>query len=150
MLSLDGAIDIHVHSSPEVFGRIGDAIEIAKRCEAAGMRAVVFKAHHEGTTTRAYHANRELRSLTALGGLVLNDFVGGINPVAVKAALDQGAKIIWAPTMHSKHHEETFGGRGTGRLDRALSRRQPRRDGAALSSRRSRGDGRRLRTDGRP
>ena len=77
------------------------------------MRAVVFKAHHEGTTTRAYHANRELRNLTALGGLVLNDFIGGINPVAVKAALDQGAKIIWAPTMHSKHHEETFGGRGT-------------------------------------
>ena len=113
MLSLDGAIDIHVHSSPEVFGRIGDAVEIARRCEAAGMRAVVFKAHHEGTTTRAYHANRELRNLTALGGLVLNDFVGGINPVAVKAALDQGAKIIWAPTMHSKHHEETFGGRGT-------------------------------------
>jgi len=113
MLSLDGAIDIHVHSSPEVFGRIGDAIEIARRCEAAGMRAVVFKAHHEGTTTRAYHANRELRNLTALGGLVLNDFVGGINPVAAKAALDQGAKIIWAPTMHSKHHEETFGGRGT-------------------------------------
>ena len=33
--------------------------------------------------------------------------------MAVKAALDQGAKIIWAPTMHSKHHEETFGGRGT-------------------------------------
>ena len=113
MLTLEGAIDIHVHSSPEVFGRIGDAVEIAKRCEAAGMRAVVFKAHHEGTTTRAYHANRELRNLTALGGLVLNDFVGGINPVAVKAALDQGAKIIWAPTMHSKHHEETFGGRGT-------------------------------------
>ena len=113
MLTLEGAIDIHVHSSPEVFGRIGDAVEIAKRCEAAGMRAVVFKAHHEGTTTRAYHANRELRNLTALGGLVLNDFVGGINPVAVKAALDQGARIIWAPTMHSKHHEETFGGRGT-------------------------------------
>jgi hypothetical protein len=77
------------------------------------MRAVVFKAHHEGTTTRAYHANRELRNLTALGGLVLNDFVGGINPVAVKTALDQGARIIWAPTMHSRHHEVTFGGRGT-------------------------------------
>ena len=112
MLSLEGAIDMHVHSSPEVFGRIGDAVEIAKRCEAAGMRAVVFKAHHEGTMTRAYFANRELSNLTALGGLVLNDFVGGINPTAVRVALDQGAKIIWAPTMHSKHHEDTFG-RGT-------------------------------------
>lgn len=112
MLSLEGAIDLHVHSAPEVFGRIGDAVEIAKRCEAAGMRAVVFKAHHEGTMTRAYYANQQLRSLTSFGGLVLNDFVGGINPTAAKVALDQGAKIIWAPTMHSKHHEETFG-RGT-------------------------------------
>ena len=42
MLSLEGAIDVHVHSSPEVFGRIGDAIEISRRCEAAGMRASVF------------------------------------------------------------------------------------------------------------
>jgi hypothetical protein len=112
MLSLEGAIDLHVHSTPEVFGRIGDAGQIAKRCEAAGMRAVVFKAHHEGTMTRAYHANQQLQSLTAFGGLVLNDFVGGINPTAVQAALALGAKIVWAPTMHSRHHEETFG-RGT-------------------------------------
>ena len=82
MLSLEGAIDLHVHSAPEVFGRIGDAVQIAKRCEAAGMRAVVFKAHHEGTMTRAYYANQQLQHLTAFGGLVLNDFVGGINPTA--------------------------------------------------------------------
>src|SRR5581483_6409471 len=112
MLSLEGAIDLHVHSAPEVFGRIGDAVDIARRCEAAGMRAVVFKAHHEGTTTRAYYARQQLRDLVPLGGLVLNDFVGGINPTAVKVALDQGAKIIWGPTMHSRHHAETFG-RGT-------------------------------------
>jgi hypothetical protein len=93
------------------------------------MRAVVFKAHHEGTTTRAYHANRELRNLTALGGLVLNDFVGGINPVAVKAALDQGARIIWAPTMHSRHHEETFGGRGTYGIKRQTDEGTIRRPG---------------------
>src|SRR5262249_30333526 len=106
------ADDLHVPSNPEAFGRIGDAVEIGKRCDGAGMRAVVFKAHHEGTMTRAYHANQQLRSLTAFGGLVLNDFVGGINPTAAKAALDLGAKIVWAPTMHSRHHEETFG-RGT-------------------------------------
>jgi|RhiMetdeSRZDD1v2_1073273.scaffolds.fasta_scaffold182165_5 Family of unknown function (DUF6282) len=44
MLSLEGAIDLHVHAAPEVFGRIGDAVQIGKRCEAAGMRAVVFMA----------------------------------------------------------------------------------------------------------
>ena len=112
MLSLEGAIDLHIHSAPEVFGRIGDSLQIAKRCEAAGMRAVVFKAHHEGTMTRAYFNNQQLQNLRVFGGLVLNDFVGGINPTAARVALDQGAKIIWAPTMHSRHHEETFG-RGT-------------------------------------
>jgi hypothetical protein len=112
VLSLEGAIDFHVHSDPELFGRIGDAVEIARRCEAAGMRAVVFKAHHEGTMTRAYFANRQVAGFRAFGGLVLNDFVGGINPTAVQAALDMGARVIWAPTMHSKHHEDTFG-RGT-------------------------------------
>jgi len=117
MLSLEGAIDLHIHSAPEVFGRIGDSLQIAKRCEAAGMRAVVFKAHHEGTMTRAYFNNQQLQNLKVFGGLVLNDFVGGINPTAARVALDQGAKIIWAPTMHSKHHEETFG-RGTYGLKR--------------------------------
>jgi hypothetical protein len=112
MLSLEGAIDVHIHCAPEVFGRIGDAVEIAKRCEAAGMRGVVFKAHNEPTMTRAYFANQQLQNLQTFGGLVLNDFVGGINPTAAKVALDLGAKIIWAPTMHSRHHEETFG-RGT-------------------------------------
>jgi hypothetical protein len=112
VLSLEGAVDVHVHADPELFGRIGDAVEVARRCEAAGMRAIVFKAHHEGTMTRAHFANRELTTLRAYGGLVLNDFVGGINPTAVQAALELGARIIWAPTMHSRHHEETFG-RGT-------------------------------------
>ena len=109
MLSLEGAVDVHVHADPELFGRIGDAVEVARRCEAAGMRALVFKAHHEGTMTRAHFANRQLTTLRAYGGLVLNDFVGGINPTAVQAALELGARIIWAPTMHSRHHEETFG-----------------------------------------
>ena len=112
MLTLEGAIDFHVHADPELFGRIGDAVEIARRCAAAGMRALVFKAHHEGTMTRAYFVNRQVGNVQAFGGLVLNDFVGGINPTAVQAALDMGARVIWAPTMHSKHHEDTFG-RGT-------------------------------------
>jgi hypothetical protein len=112
MLGLAGAIDMHIHSGPDLFERVGDSLEIAKRCEAAGMRAVVFKAHHEGTMTRAYFCNKQLENLKVFGGFTLNDFTGGINPTAAKLALDLGAKIIWAPTMHSKYHEEIFG-RGT-------------------------------------
>lgn len=112
MLGLAGAIDMHIHSGPDLFERVGDSLEIAKRCEIAGMRAVVFKAHHEGTMTRAYFCNKQLENLKVFGGFTLNDYTGGINPTAAKLALDLGAKIIWGPTMHSKHHEETFG-RGT-------------------------------------
>jgi len=125
MLTLEGAIDFHVHADPELFGRIGDAVEIARRCAAAGMRALVFKAHHEGTMTRAYFVNRQVGSVQAFGGLVLNDFVGGINPTAVQAALDMGARVIWAPTMHSKHHEDTFG-RGTYGIKRQTHRARSR------------------------
>jgi hypothetical protein len=112
MLGLADAIDMHIHSGPDLFDRVGDSLEIAKRCERAGMRAVVFKAHHEGTMTRAHFCNQQLEYLKVFGGLTLNDFTGGLNPTAAKLALDLGAKIVWGPTMHSKHHEETFG-RGT-------------------------------------
>ncbi len=112
MIGLVGAIDMHIHSGPDLFERVGDSLAIAKRCEAVGMRAVVFKAHHEGTMTRAHFCNPQLESLKVFGGFTLNDYTGGINPTAVKLALDLGAKIIWGPTMHSKYHEQIFG-RGT-------------------------------------
>lgn len=35
MLSLEGAIDLHVHAAPEVFSRIGDAVQIGKRLGCA-------------------------------------------------------------------------------------------------------------------
>src|SRR4030042_375767 len=41
MLGLAGAIDMHLHSGPHLFDRGGDSLEIAKRCEAAGLGAVV-------------------------------------------------------------------------------------------------------------
>ncbi|MGB2783636.1 MAG: DUF6282 family protein [Atribacterota bacterium] len=44
------------------------------------------------------------------GGVVLNRYVGGINPYAVEIAIRLGAKIIWMPTQWAKHHiEDTFG-----------------------------------------
>src|SRR5262249_46258278 len=41
--------------------------------------------------------------------ITLNQFGGGINPVAVAAALDTGAKIVWMPTMHADHHIKLLG-----------------------------------------
>ncbi len=109
MLGLEGAIDIHVHAAPELFNRVGDAVDIAVQAAEHGMAGLVFKAHHEPTMTRAYYAQRQVPEVELYGGIVLNEFVGGINPSAVAAALHQGARIVWGPTMHAREHVEDLG-----------------------------------------
>jgi hypothetical protein len=109
MIPLDDAIDIHLHAGPELFKRSGDAVDFARRAQEAGMAGLVFKAHHEGTMTRAYFAMQQVPGIRLWGGIVLNAFIGGINPVAVAAALQDGARIVWGPTMHSNHHVCHFG-----------------------------------------
>ena len=49
---LQGACDIHIHSSPDVFVRLYDHIDVAKQARDAGMRAVLMKCHHQGTADR--------------------------------------------------------------------------------------------------
>src|SRR6266487_3983596 len=42
---VEGAIDFHVHSAPDVFGRVVSDIEVAQAAAAAKMRAIVLKNH---------------------------------------------------------------------------------------------------------
>jgi uncharacterized protein DUF6282 len=109
VITLEGAYDVHVHAAPELFPRIGDAVDFARAARAAGRAGLVFKAHHESTVTRAYHTSLQVPGIELYGGIVLNEFVGGVNPPAVAAALHQGARIVWGPTMHAKHHVESLG-----------------------------------------
>ena len=109
MITLEDAIDIHVHAGPELFARLGDAVDFATAARDAGMAGLVFKAHHESTVTRAYFTSLQVPGIDLYGGVVLNDFIGGVNPTAVAAALHQGARIVWGPTMHAKHHVEVLG-----------------------------------------
>jgi hypothetical protein len=109
MFDIAGAIDIHVHAGPELFTRLGDAFDIARRARDAGMGGIVLKCHHESTVARAYFTRKVVEDIGVWGGITLNQFVGGINPVAVAAALDSGAKIVWMPTMHADHHIKLLG-----------------------------------------
>jgi hypothetical protein len=109
LITLEGAYDIHIHAAPELFKRIGDCVDFAGAARDAGMAGVVFKAHHEPTATRAYYTGMMVPGIEIYGGVVLNDFIGGVNPTAVGAALHQGARIIWGPTMHANHHVEVLG-----------------------------------------
>lgn len=109
MFDLNGAIDSHVHAGPELFTRSGDAVDFAHAARAAGMAGLLFKAHHESTVTRAQHAARAVPGIELYGGIVLNGFVGGINPLAVAAALSLGARMVWGPTLHAAHHVRRLG-----------------------------------------
>ncbi len=108
-VDMTGVCDLHVHSAPCLFERLGDDIELAENMESAGYAAVVFKSHHESTVGRAAIATKRLTSIKVFGGLVLNRYVGGINPAAAESALYMGAKVIWMPSMHTRRHAEFHG-----------------------------------------
>src|SRR5207245_346417 len=62
---------------------------------------------------RAFLVSRIVPEIPVYGGLVLNETVGGLNPAAVRLAINMGAKQIWMPTRsaenHRRHHGMTGG-----------------------------------------
>jgi hypothetical protein len=102
----EGLVDTHVHSAPDVVPRELSDLELARQATDAGHRAVVLKSHHSITATRATLVNEALGGGTeVLGGVVLNlHATGGINPYAVRTALDLGARVVWMPTFTSANH----------------------------------------------
>lgn len=106
---LENAIDIHVHSSPDVDPRRYDDIELAREAARAGMAAVLLKSHQNSTVERAILASKIVPEIRVLGGLVLNQTVGGLNPEAVRVALALGARQIWMPTRSALNHRRHYG-----------------------------------------
>lgn len=98
---LEGAIDLHIHSAPDVYPRILNDIELARQAKEMGMRAIVIKNHFAPTPDRAQLASAEA-DFPVFGGIALNLSVGELNHHAVEVALKLGAKIVWLPTLHSQ------------------------------------------------
>jgi Family of unknown function (DUF6282) len=115
---LEGAMDLHVHCAPSFFTRWGDGLDVARSCEQAGMAGVLLKAHEGSTVAAAAVLDRLSPSLRVLGGVVLNRYVGGINPAAVEAALRLGGRCIWFPTVDADAHARAFGATGAYPLQR--------------------------------
>ena len=108
-----GAIDFHVHSGPDVFGRGLLDSEVAAAAARAGMRGLVLKNHVTSTADRAYLVMRSVPGIEVFGGIVLNGAVGGINPVAVEwmHRMEGGrGKVVWLPTFEAAAHIAVFGG----------------------------------------
>ncbi len=97
---LEGSIDIHIHSAPDVYVRILNDIELARQAKEMGMRAILIKNHFALTADRAQLASDEA-DFPVFGGIALNHSVGGLNWYAVDVALKLGAKIVWLPTLHA-------------------------------------------------
>jgi hypothetical protein len=78
-------------------------LEAATYARDVGMSAIVFKPLEFPTMDRAYAAERAVPGIKVFGGIVLDHAVGGLNPEAVEAAIQRGAKIIWMPLFDSLH-----------------------------------------------
>jgi Family of unknown function (DUF6282) len=118
-IDIQGAVDVHVHSEPDLFPRIADDVGVASHAASMGFRALSLKCHSERTTSRAYLTEQLVPGIQVVGGIVLNRAVGGINPYAVQAALQLGAKHVWMPTVDAANHARTFG--STGAYDKQAS-----------------------------
>lgn len=116
-ISIAGFYDLHIHSAPAPFVRIGDSEDIARWCAEAGMAGICIKSHFESTVSKVHHARRHIvpdfPDFKIFSAIALNRGVGGVNPGAVELALEQGAKIVWLPTMDAAAHAAAFGGVGT-------------------------------------
>jgi hypothetical protein len=99
---LRGAVDLHIHTAPDIFPRSVDAIEAADEAKAAGMAAIAVKSHSTDTSARAETASRRT-GFPVVGGVALNYPVGGLNPHAVQESARQGGRIVWLPTLAARH-----------------------------------------------
>lgn len=100
---LAGAIDVHIHTQPDIFERKLSDVEAAQQAKRAGMKAIVIKNHVTMTADRAQLANM-LTNFPVFGGIVLNYTVGALNLHAVETAIGFGAKEIWMPTIHAENY----------------------------------------------
>jgi len=111
--SLAGVIDLHAHVAPESaalnFKRSLDAFEAAQIAKIYGMRGIVLKEHQTETASWAYLVSRMVPGIEVFGGIVLNRYVGGINPAAVEAmALTRGGrgKVVYMPTTDAEYRSK--------------------------------------------
>jgi hypothetical protein len=101
---LEGAVDLHVHSAPDVDIRRFNDIELAHEAARAGMGAILIKSHQNSTVERAWLVSKPVTGIRVFGELVLNETVGRLNPVAVRLAVTMGGKQIWMPTRSARNH----------------------------------------------
>lgn len=114
-----GVVDTHYHVGPELIVRRYDVKSLADVAAPFGA-TLVLKNHTYHTTPLAALARRRFDA-SFFGGVVLNRFVGGLNPQAVEGAVsgnraeveneapDPSPIVVWMPTVHAKSHIDVHG-----------------------------------------
>jgi Family of unknown function (DUF6282) len=103
---VSGGYDMHVHIDPDFVPRIIDDIGLARRCLELGLAGFQMKSHYNSTAERARTVNAAVPGVRAIGAIVLNQAVGGMNALAVEIAAREGARTVWMPTVNSINEME--------------------------------------------
>ena len=109
-LLVRGAYDMHVHIDPDFTARIIDDLGLARRCVELGLAGFQMKSHYSSTAERARTVNAAVPGARAIGAIVLNQAVGGMNALAVEIAAREGARTVWMPTVNSVNEMEEVHG----------------------------------------
>jgi hypothetical protein len=107
---LEGAIDTHVHSAPDVLPRKFDDLELAQRFKARRMAGFVLKSHYICTADRATLVNKVVPEVQAFGAIALNNSVGGLNPLGLDIAGRLGTKVVFLPSVDNANELENIQG----------------------------------------
>lgn len=114
-----GVVDTHYHVGPELLPRRYDVAGLAEA--ASGWDATLVLKNHTYCTTPLAALARKRFGARFFGGVVLNWFVGGLNPDAVLSAVsgnrakvddtapDPSPIVVWMPTVHAHAHLKEFG-----------------------------------------
>jgi Family of unknown function (DUF6282) len=105
-LLVRGGFDMHVHIGPDFVPRIIDDIGLARRCLELGLAGFQMKSHYNSTAERARTVNAAVPGVRAIGAVVLNRAVGGMNALAVEIAAREGARTVWMPTVNARGEME--------------------------------------------
>ena len=105
-----GGFDLHVHVAPDVVERRIDDVTLARRFAGLGLGGFVLKSHYTSTAERAAVVRGVVPEAVALGAIVLNRAIGGMNPLAVEIAAREGARVVWMPTVDSLREREHLAG----------------------------------------
>lgn len=104
-MTIEGAVDVHIHANPSLWQRKHGIIELAERISDAGMGGFLIKSHFGNSFQAAEIAADAVPDIDVYSSVTLNTFVGGFNSSAVDLAIETGASVVWLPTFSAANFD---------------------------------------------